>query len=374
MDGTDGEAVDTAWLLARTRAVVRATTRETEPAAIADAATAALAGEEGAAWIGFPVDGRVRVRAGSVDLPATIASAAGAEPTASERALGDELLAFETLDANPEYQRLRETETVPEAATGLSVALGDPSEGYGVLHWYSGRDLTRAAVQETADEIAGLVTDALRAAERTRELDRERERLEQLRSTLSHDLGNPLNLGAGRLDLAREDCDSPHLDHVERAFDQIDALVDDGLTFVEASKPVESAEALSLGDIATDCWEHLGADRGSLTVTDQTVYADSERLWRLLSELFENALVHSDGAVEIWIETLDDGGFAVVDDGDGIPDDHREYVFDRGYSIDSERDGNGLAVVSAIARAHGWEATLADTADGTRVEIRTAPW
>jgi signal transduction histidine kinase len=56
---------------------------------------------------------------------------------------------------------------------------------------------------------------AFRALETRQELERERRRLAELRSLVSHDLGNPLNLASGRLELARRDCESDQLDYVE---------------------------------------------------------------------------------------------------------------------------------------------------------------
>jgi len=384
---SDGD-VDSEWLLATTRAVVRATGEET-PAAIADAVTAALGAAAGFSWLGYPGvrPGVVRVRAasGSVDSPLSLSlgedgTTADSDPepsaeTATDRALQDGIQTFDSLAENREYRRLSEEYGIPEATTGISVLLGGEAESDGVLHWYGTRDLTSEQVRGTVADLSELVADALAAAEQCRELDRERERLEALRSTISHDLGNPLNLGAGRLDLARSDCESEHLDHVERAFEQIDDLVDEGLTFVQAGKPIDAPERLSLAEVARDCWEHVAEERASLSVADLSITADSERLRRILTELFENALVHNDGAIQVRIEPLaDGGGFAVVDTGDGIPEKHREYVFDRGYTTESDRDGNGLAIVEAVARAHGWEVRLGESDDGARVEILTERW
>lgn len=383
MDGTDGGAGgDDDWLFETLRSVVRATTGRTDPAAIADGVTDALGEADGFAWIGHPGErpGTVRVLAASGDFDSPLLLSVEREhstsdsATATTRALREGDQQFDSLAENREYQLLRSEQAIPEAATGLSVPLGDGADGYGVLHWYGHRDLTTAVVRDTVAELAALTTDALRAADTRQELARERERLESLRSTLSHDLGNPLNLGAGRLNLARDDCDSEHLDHVERAFEQIDDLVDEGLTFVQAGKPVAEPERLSVQDVAETCWEHVDADRASLSVPALTVSADPERLRRLLNELFENAVVHSDGEVTVRIEPLEAGGFAVVDDGPAIPEKHQEYVFDRGYTTASDRAGEGLAVVQEVASAHGWAVSLGDADAGTRVEIRTGPW
>jgi signal transduction histidine kinase len=382
MDGTDEVVGDAIWLLATTRAVVRATTGRTEPGAIAGRVVDALGDAGTYAWIGTHGEPQetIRILATSADEQSRELLSWGdsgefdVSETATARALDEGRPQFGSLEADPEYQHLRENHEIPAAETGASVPLEEGPDEHGVLHWYAGRDLTGAAVRETVVELGELVTDALVAAEQRRELGRERERLETLRSNLSHDLGNPLNLGAGRLNLAREECNSEHLDHVERAFDQIDALVDESLSFVAVSKPVESVERVSLPAVAESCWERVGTERASLSVADLTITAETQRLRRILAELFENAVVHTDGAVEVRVEPLSEGGFAVVDTGDGIPEDHREYVFDRGYTTTDDREGNGLAVVAAAARAHGWEARLGEGGEGTRIEVKTTPW
>ena len=43
------------------------------------------------------------------------------------------------------------------------------------------------------------------------------------------------------------------------------------------------------------------------------------------------------------------GGFAVADDGPGVPPEHRGLIFERGFSTTSEGPGYGLSIVADIA-------------------------
>ena len=62
---------------------------------------------------------------------------------------------------------------------------------------------------------------------------------------------------------------------------------------------------------------------------------------------------------------LDDrAGFYVADNGPGVPGELRESVFEPGYTTAEEGSGFGLAIVSRIAAAHGWDVTLTESADG----------
>jgi signal transduction histidine kinase len=58
------------------------------------------------------------------------------------------------------------------------------------------------------------------------------------------------------------------------------------------------------------------------------------------------------------------GGFAVDDDGPGIPFEERESVFDYEYTTAETGTGLGLAIVDAIARGHGWSVEATEGDDG----------
>ncbi len=55
-----------------------------------------------------------------------------------------------------------------------------------------------------------------------------------VRGVVSHDLRNPLDVAQGRLQLARAECDSEHLDNVAAAIERSNRLIDDLLTLARA--------------------------------------------------------------------------------------------------------------------------------------------
>lgn len=63
-------------------------------------------------------------------------------------------------------------------------------------------------------------------------------------------------------------------------------------------------------------------------------------------------------------------GFAVADDGPGIPPERREESFEMGVSTRPDRDGIGLALVRSICEGNGWTVSLTESDDGgTRIEV-----
>lgn len=61
-------------------------------------------------------------------------------------------------------------------------------------------------------------------------------------------------------------------------------------------------------------------------------------------------------------------GFAVEDDGVGVPPSERGSVFENGFTTAEQGTGFGLSIVRSIATTHGWTITLAD-GEGARFEV-----
>ena len=239
---------------------------------------------------------------------------------------------------------------------------------------YEGRvfEIRTAPVREDGDVVAGLhiAQDVTERREREEELQRQNERLEEFASVVSHDLRNPLNVAEGRLELARTEHDSDQLAEAESALERCQALVDDLLSLAREGAVVAETEPVSLEAVAERCWASVETGDATLHVdTDRAVMADRSRLKQLLENLVRNAIDHAGPGVTVEAGPLADG-FYVADDGSGIGSDDREAVFESGYSTVPDNTGFGLAIVSEIANAHGWDVTVAESASGgARLEI-----
>ena len=247
------------------------------------------------------------------------------------------------------------------------------------------------------------VTVALDHAQRTAqlrdrdaELNREIDRLEKFAGLVSHDLRNPLNVAAGRLELARANVDDAdaldELDRIGDAHDRMEELIDDLLALARQGRTVDELESVPLADAAAQAWRTVDTADATLAPPDESlaVEADPERLRTLLENLFINSVEHGstdgraapDGSVEggdadsasapdgvtVRVGALADG-FYVADDGVGFDLDPAEAT-EYGTSSDPEGTGFGLAIVREIAAAHGWAFDAVD-GDGARFEFRT---
>jgi PAS domain S-box-containing protein len=216
----------------------------------------------------------------------------------------------------------------------------------------------------------GVIRDITERKKQERTLRQERDRLDEFASIVSHDLRNPLNVAKGRVELAREECDSEHLDDVERALGRMETLIEDLLTLAREGRQVGETSPIELDRLATVCWDTVTTADADLRVeTDVTIHADGNRLQQLIENLYRNAVEHGGAGVTVTVDDLGDG-FYIEDDGPGIPPAKRDAVFETGHSTAEEGNGLGLNIVAQIADAHGWDVRISEGTDGgARFEI-----
>ena len=211
-------------------------------------------------------------------------------------------------------------------------------------------------------------TERLRAREQ--QLSSQNERLEEFTSVVSHDLRNPLSVAEGRLELAALECESEHLEYVERAHQRMETLIDDLLALAREGEEAIDPTPLALQTVVARCWDNVDTNDAMLqNEVTSTIEANENRIRQLFENLFRNAVEHGGQDVRITVGDLEDG-FFVEDDGPGIPSDARDDVFDPGYSTTEQGTGFGLSIVKEIVDAHGWQIrTTEGVAGGARFDI-----
>jgi len=192
----------------------------------------------------------------------------------------------------------------------------------------------------------------------------------------SHELRTPLTVIRGQLELlAREQDPQPEeIRRVERLVqtevDRMQRLVQDMLLLAQAGdEGFVRPSPLDLEPFLSDLvrgMDDLAPARVVLgEVPPLVVRADGDRLAQALRNLLRNAIEHTGGGGVVHLGVEAHAArlrFIVDDDGPGIPPDQRELVFDRFHRVDDARSrdtggaGLGLAIVQAIARAHGGRA------------------
>ena len=209
----------------------------------------------------------------------------------------------------------------------------------------------------------------------------------------SHELRTPLTVISGQLEVlaAQSQPSEPEVRRVERLvqaeISRITRLVDDLLLLAKAEQTeFLQVEPIELPEYVRELWDGMSliaVRRFELGKLPRGVLsADPDRVAQALRNLIANAIEHTaevEGLVRMDVEDL--GGewicFAVEDDGPGIDPQERERVFDRFHRTDAARDrasggaGLGLAIVRAIAHAHGGRVTaIKGRAGGARIELK----
>jgi signal transduction histidine kinase len=193
-------------------------------------------------------------------------------------------------------------------------------------------------------------------------------RQERFLHDASHELRTPVTIARGHLELLRRE--QPEAPELEVALDElarIERIVDRLLMLAKAEQPgfaalrdVELEAFLSdvfmrWSEVAPRTWR-LDCDVAG------TLCVDPDALRDALDALLENAVKYTEPGDEIELGARAEGDgvvFEVADEGVGVPPEAVPAIFDRWARADGARSreqggaGLGLAIVSAIARAHG---------------------
>jgi signal transduction histidine kinase len=199
------------------------------------------------------------------------------------------------------------------------------------------------------------------------------ERQERFLHDASHELRTPVTIARGHLELlCRETPDSPELTVALDELERMERIVDRLLLLAKVEQP----DFVVLRDVEIDRfledvfmrWSEVAprAWRLDLDVAG-VVRVDPEALRSALDALLENAVKYTEPRAGIALRGHAVGGeivIAVADEGAGVPNEALGSIFDRFARADDARTraqggvGLGLAIVAAIARAHGGRCTV----------------
>jgi heavy metal sensor kinase len=238
----------------------------------------------------------------------------------------------------------------------------------------------RLPVPPTPDEI-GRLGDTLNAMLARLESAFERERT--FVSDASHELRTPLAILKTELELAlRGGRSAEELEAALRSAadetDRLAQLAEDLLVIARSDQgqlPIRTAnlDAQMLLEGVRDRYARRAAesDRRIEVIAPRplTLVVDGLRLEQALGNLVDNALRYGSGPIELTARRVDGQvELSVRDHGAGLPPEFVARAFERFTRVDTSRTrggaGLGLAIVLAIAEAHGGTAIAANAEDG----------
>ena len=230
-----------------------------------------------------------------------------------------------------------------------------------------------------------LATATLRPVLARLEAGLERER--RFVSDASHELRTPLSLLKAELDVALRRPRSPEEMHAALASaaeetDRLVRLAEDLLVLARADEGELrlQQEPIQVRELLDTVARRFAAAGRTLEVdapAGLAVTGDRLRLEQAVGNLVDNALRYGSGTVHLTARPDDDGvTLSVADEGAGFPTAFLPHAFERFTRADVARTrgaaGLGLALVQAVARAHGGRAIAANLPAGGAVVTLTA--
>jgi len=225
--------------------------------------------------------------------------------------------------------------------------------------------------------LAGYLAERLRIfggrLERAEERAAKAERmaaLGQLAAGLAHEIRNPLGGIAGSIQLLRDSSALTNEDRelceiIQREAERLNDLVTDMMDLTRRRQPMlEDVDAADVAREVVALASKSGRGASDVRVVyegeeEARVRADAAQLRQLIWNLVKNAVQASGAGDEVKVSVTAKEGtppeLAVADQGVGIDDVDSERLFDAFFTTRSQGTGVGLAVVKAIADAHGFE-------------------
>ncbi|MEW2612712.1 HAMP domain-containing sensor histidine kinase [Streptomyces sp. NPDC047880] len=236
-------------------------------------------------------------------------------------------------------------------------------------------DLARRVPEpDTHDEIARLASTT---NETLAALETSVERQRRFVADASHELRSPIASLRTQLEVA-----AAHPELLD-----LDGAVEDTVRLQRLAADLLLLARLDAGERSNDAKIDLAAlareeadGRTGVTVDAEPVEVAGSRgqLGRVLANLLDNAQRHARSAVTVTVRREGDRAVAgVADDGDGVPEDDRERIFERFVRLDAARSrddggaGLGLAIARDVAVRHGGSLTAGrGPAGGALFELR----
>ncbi|MFC6888723.1 sensor histidine kinase [Halorubrum trueperi] len=113
-------------------------------------------------------------------------------------------------------------------------------------------------------------------------------------------------------------------------------MIDELHTLTMSHRHGGDTTTVTIADRAEAAWATTETEEGCLEIyldREHRCEANIGLLDHIFENLFRNAVVHNDAPVTVTVGSLAEGsGFYVADDGDGIPSDRVDSIFEYGYS------------------------------------------
>ncbi|MFW6117290.1 MAG: PAS domain-containing protein, partial [Thermoproteota archaeon] len=196
---------------------------------------------------------------------------------------------------------------------------------------------------------------------KSEELRRLNEKLEIVGKIARHDVRNKLSTVATNLYLAKKQLGDQHevvdyLEDIKTAVDQTNEILDFAKAYEQLG--TQELEPMDVGQVVEDATQQFSNLKGIEVVNEcwgLKVRAD-QTLSHIFYNLIHNSLQHGGeevSRVRVYCQETGENQVKVVyeDDGEGIPVEEKEKVFQEGYGAGT---GYGLYLIREMCKVYGW--------------------
>lgn len=199
-------------------------------------------------------------------------------------------------------------------------------------------------------------------------LEESYQKQKQFISDAGHELKTPVSVVNANAELlSREIGDNQWLQNIQYENERMGMLVGQLLDLARTENVTPQMEHIDFSRLVAGeslPFESVAFEKGLTLNTNITsnigVIGNSTQLKQIVSILLDNAIRHSKDGGEIWLTLTKEHGVAklsVINNGEEIPAEHREQIFERFYRVDTARNddkhyGLGLAIAKAITTSH----------------------
>lgn len=240
------------------------------------------------------------------------------------------------------------------------------------------------------EDISSKKITELELKHKNEELVKINQELDRFVYSASHDLRAPIASLLGLIRVARLEKVTDNLDNLfrlqEKSLARMDRFINDIVNYSRNSRVEITLKPIDLQQLIHECLEQLGYLENTHRIRKEivvdsthTFYSDPDRLRMIFNNLLSNAIKYTDllkpdPYITITAKITEiEAQIAIQDNGEGIPAEAREKVFDMFYRASLSKSGSGLGlyIVKEVVEKLGGSITLhSEYEKGTAITIR----
>ena len=195
-----------------------------------------------------------------------------------------------------------------------------------------------------------------------REVSRLLENRTTLLAGISHDLRTPLARMRLALELLPDGIDQQLVDRFERNLESMDELITDATRFAKGAG--EAVQEIELLGFVREIIVNFDPSVHLVSRIDESfrMMVPPSAFRRILINLVANGVKYG----ETVVVRVDKSSVCILDDGPGVPEKHRDQIFQPFFRLDESRSvagggsGLGLAIVHQLCLVHNWTIVVED--------------